>query len=150
MTGSPSATVDRLQILKDAAPSTRRLFPSLPYLALVFGLAAIGSSAIFVKWANAPGPVTGFYRMSIASVLIALPFAVQVRRQNSLSMRHLGFALLAGFFFAAFFLAAFLGAFFFAGGAPFFRSHEDPLGLCSPVRVCLEVASFRQSIFVSF
>lgn len=100
MTGSPSATVDRLQILKDAAPSTRRLFPSLPYLALVFGLAAIGSSAIFVKWADAPGPVTGFYRMLIASVLIALPFAVQVRRQSALSMRHLGFALLAGVFFA--------------------------------------------------
>lgn len=100
MTDSPSARVDRIQVVRDAASSTRRLFPSLPYLALVFGLAAIGSSAIFVKWANAPGPVTGFYRMSIASVLIALPFAVQVRRQSSLSMRHLGFALLAGFFFA--------------------------------------------------
>ncbi|MGE5263272.1 MAG: DMT family transporter [Acidobacteriota bacterium] len=101
MTDSPSARIDRIQVVKDAAAEpTRRLFPSLPYLALVLGLAAIGSSAIFVKWANAPGPVTGFYRMVIASGLIALPFALQVRRRSPLSMRHLGFAILAGVFFA--------------------------------------------------
>jgi drug/metabolite transporter (DMT)-like permease len=47
----------------------------LPYVAMGVGIVALGFSAIFVRWAGAPGPVTGFYRMAIAS-LILLPFAL--------------------------------------------------------------------------
>ncbi len=100
MTDYTSAVGTTIQDVKDAAWAVRRLFPSLPYVALIFGLAAVGSSAIFVKWANAPGPVTGFYRMVIASALIALPFTVQARQASPLSRRHIFFAMLAGLFFA--------------------------------------------------
>ncbi len=74
--------------------------PVLPYVALTFGVLALGLSAIFVKWANAPGPVSGFYRMVIAGAVIALPFGIQARRQAPLSKRHILLAALAGLFFA--------------------------------------------------
>jgi len=72
----------------------------LPHLALAFGVLALGMSAIFVKWANAPGAVSGFYRMSFAAVILALPFGRHIRRCGTPSTRHVLFALLGGVFFA--------------------------------------------------
>lgn len=71
-----------------------------PYLALCFGLAGIGLSAIFVKWANVPGAVSGFYRMVIAAGVMVIPFGIQARRRAPLSRRHVVFAVIAGLFFA--------------------------------------------------
>ena len=71
-----------------------------PYLALVVGIVSLGFSAIFVKWANAPGGVSGFYRMAIAASVMVIPFAIQAQRRAPLSRRHIGFAILAGLFFA--------------------------------------------------
>ncbi len=53
----------------------------LPYLALGFGVIALGFSALFVRWANAPGPVVGFYRLGLAA-LILLPLVVIRRRKG--------------------------------------------------------------------
>jgi len=75
--------------------------PLLPYLALGLGLVGLGFTAILVKWANAPGAVNGFYRMAIAAAALAAPCLVAVRRSAPLSRRHVGFAALAGFFFAS-------------------------------------------------
>jgi drug/metabolite transporter (DMT)-like permease len=61
---------------------------------------ALGMSAILVKWANAPGAVSGFYRMGIAAAVLAAPFGVQVYRRGRPSMRHMLFAALGGVFFA--------------------------------------------------
>lgn len=47
------------------------------YLALAVGAICIGFSAIFTKWAEVPGPVSAFYRVAIASVVLAVPFALQ-------------------------------------------------------------------------
>ena len=74
-------------------------FPA--YLALGVGIMSLSFSAIFVRWANAPGIVTSFYRMAIAAVLLAWPFYRQVKAQGSLSRRGLRFAVLGGLFFAA-------------------------------------------------
>lgn len=46
-----------------------------PYLALIVGILALGMSAIFVRWADAPGPITAFYRLLISS-LILTPFFI--------------------------------------------------------------------------
>ncbi|MCI0475991.1 MAG: DMT family transporter, partial [Anaerolineales bacterium] len=54
----------------------RSLAPALPYLALVFGILAVGMAAILVRWANAPATVMGFWRMSIASLVMILPVAI--------------------------------------------------------------------------
>ena len=71
-----------------------------PYLALGIGILSLSSSAIFVRWADAPGPVTSFYRMAIAVVLLAWPFYRQVKTKGSLSRQGLQFAVLGGLFFA--------------------------------------------------
>ncbi|MBI5304693.1 MAG: DMT family transporter [Chloroflexi bacterium] len=78
----------------------RTLAPLLPYLALVLGVTAMGMSGIFVRWANAPGAVTGFYRMLIAIAVFALPVGLRWKRESPLSARHLWFAVLGGIFFA--------------------------------------------------
>jgi len=54
----------------------------LPYAALIFGVIALGFSALFVRWANAPGPVVGFYRIGL-STLILFPFFLLRRRKGS-------------------------------------------------------------------
>lgn len=69
------------------------------YTALFIGLVLLGFSAIFVRAAQAPGPVTGFYRMAIGSLLLALPFAQRLRLHGKLPRRGLAMAALAGVFF---------------------------------------------------
>jgi drug/metabolite transporter (DMT)-like permease len=60
-------------------PATRKI---LPYLALVVTILSLGFAAFFVRWANAPAAVFGFYRIGIAT-LILTPFfirhAIQIR-----------------------------------------------------------------------
>ena len=72
----------------------------LPYLVLGFGVLATGMSGIFTKLANAPGPVNGFYRMTIATALFALPVTLQAKHDAPFSHRHLWFAALSGLFLA--------------------------------------------------
>jgi drug/metabolite transporter (DMT)-like permease len=67
----------------------------LPYLALFLAVMGMGSSAIFIKWANMPGSVFGFYRMVIAITLSGAFFHRQAKR-TTLSRPHLWLALLAG------------------------------------------------------
>ncbi|HCR72472.1 MAG TPA: hypothetical protein DIW23_13580 [Anaerolineae bacterium] len=71
-----------------------------PYIALAVGITALSLSAMFVRWADAPGPVTGFYRVSIATILF-LPFFIQRQRTlPPLQMKWVWFPLLAGLFTA--------------------------------------------------
>lgn len=70
------------------------------YLAMGLGVIGMGFSGIFVKWANAPGAVTGFYRMAIALVLLAPIFFNQQRKRAKIPGRETAVALIAGFFFA--------------------------------------------------
>ncbi len=70
------------------------------YVALVIGIFVIGFSAIFVRLANAPGVVSAFYRMSIGSLVMTMPFIWQVRRRKEkLSMRGVWLAIGGGIFF---------------------------------------------------
>lgn len=72
----------------------------LAYLALGVGVLSLGFSAMFVRWANAPGPVTAFYRLFF-SIFLLLPFFLpRVRANPALRSRSLLFPLLAGVFAA--------------------------------------------------
>ncbi len=72
----------------------------LPYLSLASGILALSLSAMFVRWAKAPGAVTGFYRFFF-STLILTPFFIQRQHQSgSLQISVLIFPILAGFFTA--------------------------------------------------
>jgi drug/metabolite transporter (DMT)-like permease len=55
--------------------------PILPYLALLCGIFALSFSALFVRWANAPGPVMAFYRIGIAT-LVMTPFFLRSPRRS--------------------------------------------------------------------
>ncbi|MCP4539399.1 MAG: DMT family transporter [Chloroflexi bacterium] len=71
------------------------------YLALGVGIVCLGFSGIFVRWANAPGPVASFYRMVVSVVLLAWPFYRRVKNGKGLPRRGLQIAILGGLFFAA-------------------------------------------------
>jgi drug/metabolite transporter (DMT)-like permease len=70
------------------------------YLALGTGVLALSFSAMFVRWANAPGPVTAFYRMFF-SLFLLLPFFIRRTNTNpAIKTRAIIFPLLAGIFTA--------------------------------------------------
>lgn len=77
-------------------PSAASARPAaLPYLAIAFGVFALGCSAIFVRWANAPGPVVGVYRMGLASLAL-LPLALRRGGPSPWPRRGVLFAVLGG------------------------------------------------------
>ena len=70
------------------------------YLALAAGVLALSFSAMFVRWAEAPGPVTAFYRMFFSIFLLFPFFAPRVKGNPSIGKSTLLFPLLAGAFTA--------------------------------------------------
>lgn len=77
------------------------------YIALAVGALCIAFSAIFTKWSGTPGPVSAFYRVAIASAVLALPYALSETRRrgterSSFGLPGIAFGLtaLAGLFFA--------------------------------------------------
>ena len=68
----------------------------LPYLALATGILALGFSAIFVRWANAPGPVMGFYRIGLSTLILAPAFIQHRRKRGPLPRAVLLFPILGG------------------------------------------------------
>jgi drug/metabolite transporter (DMT)-like permease len=75
--------------------------PGRAYLALATGALTLGFSAIFVSLADAPGAVSAFYRMSIATLILAWPFLRAVRAKGRISRKGVRLAVWAGIFFAA-------------------------------------------------
>src|SRR4026209_43080 len=72
----------------------------LAYLALGVGVLALSFSAMFVRWANAPGPITAFYRLFF-SIFLLFPFFLSSARQNhAVRTRSILFPILAGVFTA--------------------------------------------------
>ncbi|MBW8010378.1 MAG: DMT family transporter [Chloroflexi bacterium] len=70
-------------------------------LALVIAAVTLGFSAIFVRWANAPGAVSSFYRMAIAVVILGWPFYRGLKANRPPDKTGVRFAVLGGLFFAA-------------------------------------------------
>jgi drug/metabolite transporter (DMT)-like permease len=71
---------------------------ALPYLAMGVGVVSLGFSAIFVRWAAAPGPVTGLYRMAIATALLTPIIARPMARQSLHASPGARWAVFAGVF----------------------------------------------------
>ena len=72
----------------------------LAYFALGVGILALSFSAMFVHWADAPGPVTAFYRLFF-SIFLLLPFFLSRAKSNpQFQSRSILFPLLAGVFTA--------------------------------------------------
>ena len=72
----------------------------LAYLALGVGVLALSFSAMFVRWANAPGPITAFYRL-LFSIFLLLPFLLpRLRKSPDVRSWSVIFPVLAGIFTA--------------------------------------------------
>jgi drug/metabolite transporter (DMT)-like permease len=69
------------------------------YLVLLAALACIAWSALFVRWANVPGPVSAFYRVFFAATIL-VPWRL-IRGGAWPSGRPLRWIVLGGLFFAA-------------------------------------------------
>lgn len=78
---------------EETAPKPTRAV--LPYLGLMAGVLSLSMSAIFARWANAPGPVMAFYRMFIATLVFS-PFFVRQLRQGVKPERRFLPLILAG------------------------------------------------------
>ena len=71
-----------------------------PYLALAFGLFVLSWGALLIRWANAPGLVTSFYRNSIAAlVLFILSNWLLGRNNMALGSSNMRLAIWAGVFY---------------------------------------------------
>lgn len=73
---------------------------SFPYLALAAGILALSFSAMFVRWADAPGPITGLYRVFLSSLLLTPFFLYNCRRECRFKLNTLIFPILGGLFTA--------------------------------------------------
>lgn len=72
----------------------------LAYLALGIGIFSLSFSAMFVRWADAPGPVTAFYRLFFSIFLLLPFFLARINANPSLRTWSVIFPLLAGVFTA--------------------------------------------------
>ena len=70
----------------DAIKQTKRYSKLLPYAALVITVLATSIGGMFIRWANAPGIVTVFYRTALSTILVA-PFFVKNLTQSKQSLR---------------------------------------------------------------
>ena len=70
---------------------------SKPYISLIIGVILIGLSPILIKLAHAPGVVTAFYRLSIGTLGLIIPFIVSLRNlEKPISKRGILLAFLGG------------------------------------------------------
>jgi drug/metabolite transporter (DMT)-like permease len=72
----------------------------LAYIALGIGIFSLSFSAMFVRWANAPGPVTAFYRLFFSIFLLLPFFLTRLKTNRSIKSGAILFPLLAGVFTA--------------------------------------------------
>jgi drug/metabolite transporter (DMT)-like permease len=73
---------------------------TLPYLALGVGVLSLGFSALFARWAAAPGPVMAFYRIGLSTLILA-PFFTRQRSKEGKIPRAVWIFPLAGGLFTA-------------------------------------------------
>ena len=75
--------------------------PFNPYFALIIGVFAVSTGAIFVRLADAPALVIAAYRLGLASLVLAPIACFKARREiAALSGKDLKLAVLSGFFLA--------------------------------------------------
>lgn len=116
---SQTLTTTKPQSLASALRARLQSTRLRAYIALAVGVVCIGFSAIFTKWAGVSGTVSAFYRVLIATVVLAIPYALHLYRsrkrtsvvqppthsalqnpKSPLTPALLGMTALAGLFFA--------------------------------------------------
>jgi drug/metabolite transporter (DMT)-like permease len=76
-----------------------------PYAALLIGVIAVSTSAIFVKLTSAPAPVIAFYRLFFSTILIAPLFLIKsLGELNAMSKKDWLYSTIAGVLLAFHFI----------------------------------------------
>lgn len=76
-----------------------------PYIALAVGVAAVSTSAIFVKLTSAPAPVIAFYRLFFSTLLVLPLFLAKCLPQlKTMSRKDWSYSALAGVLLAFHFI----------------------------------------------
>lgn len=70
------------------------------YLFLVAGVTCIGFAGVFTKVSGAPGVVAAAWRLTVASLILLIPFLLQPKEARQISRPLLGWAMLGGVMFA--------------------------------------------------
>jgi drug/metabolite transporter (DMT)-like permease len=70
----------------------------LSYTALGICILALSTSAIFVRFADAPGPITGFYRMLFATIMLTPVAIYRLVRYRKINRRNYYYPLFGGMF----------------------------------------------------
>jgi len=86
-----------LIITPNTSPSNSKFFP---YFALATGILALSMSAMFVRWANAPATITGFFRLLISSIILFPIFYWRKKKINRVTRQNLIFPIVGGLFTA--------------------------------------------------
>lgn len=71
-----------------------------PYLAIIVGVSMMGISPLMIRYADAPGPVTAFYRLLISTIILAIPFFKAQKKNGRYPANEIKIAAFAGIFFA--------------------------------------------------
>ena len=72
----------------------------LPYIALTTGILALSMTAMFVRWADAPATITGFFRLLISSLILFPIFFWRNKKNKRVTRLNLVFPILGGLFTA--------------------------------------------------
>jgi drug/metabolite transporter (DMT)-like permease len=70
----------------------------LSYVALGICILALSTSAIFIRFADAPGPVTGFYRMTFATLMLTPVAVFRLFKYKKINGRNFHYPLIGGMF----------------------------------------------------
>jgi drug/metabolite transporter (DMT)-like permease len=71
-----------------------------PYFAVVLAVLMMGMSPILFRFADAPGTVTSFYRLAVATLILTIPFYRNVKKVGLLPKTGVMIAIGAGVLFA--------------------------------------------------
>jgi drug/metabolite transporter (DMT)-like permease len=76
------------------------LIRTLPYIALLTGIFALSMTAMFIRWADAPPTISGFYRLVFSSLILLPFFLLRTSKKNRITHSNLIFPILGGLFTA--------------------------------------------------
>jgi drug/metabolite transporter (DMT)-like permease len=73
---------------------------TLPYIALLTGIFALSLTAMFIRWADAPPTISGFYRLAFSSLILLPFFLLRTSKKNRITHSNIIFPILGGLFTA--------------------------------------------------
>ena len=107
--------------------NTSPRYKALPYLALAIAILSMGTSAIFVRWADAPGPITAFYRTFLATIIFTPFFFKRCLKKCDLRKELLLMPFLGGFFTACDLALWNISIFYTTAGSATLLANTNPL-----------------------